>query len=113
MDLRAALISRRARILARLAGLQRDHAGVVRAVAADPPDDEHDPEGATTAFERQLLAALIATARAELADVDEAVKRMAAGRAGRCEACGVAIGAERLRALPTARLCIRCAAGRS
>ena len=35
----------RRRTQARIAALERDHAAIVRAVAADPPDDEHDPEG--------------------------------------------------------------------
>jgi len=41
-----------------LAALERQHAEVVAASLDSNADDEHDPEGATIAFERQQLAAL-------------------------------------------------------
>ena len=72
-------------------------------------DDEHDPEGATIAFERQQLAALLDQARRRLADVEAALERRAAGRYGVCENCGRPIAPERLAARPAARTCIDCA----
>ena len=107
---RAALDAERRRTLARVAALERDHDAIVRAVAADPPDDEHDPEGATTAFERQQLAALIDAARAHLAELDAVAGRLAAGTAGCCETCGGPIGEARLAARPASVRCIGCAA---
>ena len=68
-------------------------------------DDEHDPEGATIAFERQQVAALLEQARRRLADVDAAVTAVEAGTYGRCESCGKPIAPERLAARPTARTC--------
>ena len=44
----------------------------------------------------------------ELADIDEALARLAAGSWGRCLRCGGAVGRDRLRALPHARYCIDC-----
>jgi hypothetical protein len=41
-------------------------------------DDEHDPEGATIAFERQHLAALVSQARRHLAEIDAALRRLPA-----------------------------------
>ena len=102
----------RRRTQARIEALERDHAAIVRAVAADPPDDEHDPEGATTAFERQQLAALIDGARAHLAELDAAAQRLASGVAGRCETCGASIGPARLAARPATVHCIACATAR-
>ena len=43
-----------------LAALERQHAEVVAASVDSNADDEHDPEGATIAFERQQLSALTA-----------------------------------------------------
>ncbi|MPQ96712.1 TraR/DksA family transcriptional regulator [Modestobacter sp. I12A-02628] len=72
-------------------------------------DDEHDPEGATIAFERQQAAALLDQARRRLVEVDEALARAAAGAYGRCAECGGPIGTERLAARPHARTCVACA----
>ena len=94
-----------------LAGLRRDFAGMVDASEASNADDEHDPEGATIAFERQQLAALLARAEARLADVERALQQVGTGGYGACERCGNEIGAERLEARPTARACITCARG--
>ena len=72
-------------------------------------DDEHDPEGATIAFERSQLGALVRQARLHLDEVDAALARLDAGTYGTCEACGDPIGEGRLEARPAARTCIRCA----
>src|SRR5712691_2679924 len=57
------LAAERASAQARLAALEREFDGIVESSAAAAADDEHDPEGGTTAFERQHLAALIGQAR--------------------------------------------------
>ena len=72
-------------------------------------DDEHDPEGATIAFERSQIGALARQARSRLDEIDAALARVAAGTYGVCESCGLPIGEERLAARPAARTCIRCA----
>ena len=46
-----------------------------------------------------------------LAEIEAAEGRLAMGTFGVCVACGRAIAVERLRALPTARLCVRCEEG--
>ena len=74
-------------------------------------DDEHDPEGATIAFERAQLAGLLEAAQDHLGDLDEALGRLREGRYGTCENCGRPIGAGRLAARPAARTCIACAPG--
>jgi DnaK suppressor protein len=72
-------------------------------------DDEHDPEGSTVAYERAQLTAILAATRQRLADLDEALARLAAGSYGRCERCGRPIPAERLAVRPAARTCVACA----
>ena len=44
-----------------------------------------------------------------LQDIEGALDRLDAGEYGECERCGEEIGAARLKALPTATLCIECA----
>ena len=83
---------------------------MVTAAAGSNLDDEHDPEGATIAFEREQLAALLDQARQRLEDIDSALQRVAAGRYGVCERCGGPIGEERLAARPFVRHCVTCAA---
>ena len=74
-------------------------------------DDEHDPEGATLAFERQHAAALLEAARQQVTAAEAALRRLDEGGYGVCERCGQPIGAERLAARPTASTCVRCAGG--
>jgi DnaK suppressor protein len=108
----ALLADERQAALDRLAALERDFSAIVDAAGQADADDEHDPEGATTAFERQHVAALLDQARRQLAQVDAAIARLEAGQYGRCERCGQPIAAARLAARPTASTCIRCASRR-
>ncbi|WP_300402182.1 TraR/DksA C4-type zinc finger protein [Nocardioides sp.] len=112
MDASARLRAERARTLRRLATLSDDYAEVVAASRDTNADDEHDPEGATIAFERSQMGALAAAARAHLAEVEAAEERLASGTYGVCERCGETIGGERLAVRPAARRCVRCAGQR-
>jgi RNA polymerase-binding transcription factor DksA len=109
---RERLAAERADALVRLNGLERDLAGIIESSGAVAADDEHDPEGATIAFERQHVAALLGQARQQLAEIDAALRRVAAGGYGRCDKCGQPIGTDRLAARPAARTCIGCASRR-
>jgi DnaK suppressor protein len=105
----ALLAEERQAALDRLAALEREFSAIVDGAAQANADDEHDPEGATIAFERQHVAALLDQARRQLALVDAAIGRLDAGHYGQCERCGQPIPAARLTARPTATACIRCA----
>ncbi len=94
-----------------LADLRRDHADLVAASRESNADDEHDPEGATIAFERQQLQALIDQAQQRVTDLDAALAQTDAGTYGLCQTCGEPIGTERLEARPSAQTCIACARG--
>ena len=95
-----------------MAALRRTFDNVVASAADDPPDDEHDPEGATIAFERQQLATFIADAERLITELDAALRRLEGGTYGSCERCGQRIAAARLAARPTAQFCVTCAAAR-
>lgn len=109
-EVRRRLAADRAETLDRLSGLERERAGIVAAAESANSDDEHDPEGATIAFEREHTAALLDRARQHLAEIDAAQRRLDDGSYGTCTACGGPIAPDRLAARPTATTCIRCAA---
>lgn len=76
----------------------------------DNSDDEHDPEGATLAFERSQAATLLDQSRARLQDIAEAVTRLDNGEFGICVDCGITIAEARLEIRPYAARCVDCAA---
>jgi DnaK suppressor protein len=109
---REVLLAEQARARQRVAALEREFTGLAEAASSAGTDDEHDPEGATLAFERQHAAALLQAAREQVAAIDAALQRLAAGRYGVCERCGRPIGEGRLAARPAAPTCIQCAGSR-
>ena len=108
---RAGLLAERAAAEAQLAELGADVADLVAAADGANGDDEHDPEGATIAFERAQTQALQAGVRRRVTEIDVALDRLADGEYGECVSCGGVIAAERLAARPSATRCIACAAG--
>jgi RNA polymerase-binding transcription factor DksA len=106
-EVRADLVADRAATLSRIEALSGDVRAVIEAASDVATDDEHDPEGATIAFERSRVGALLEQARVHLSDIDDALHRLDEGRYGLCEICGEPIGAERLAARRVARTCIR------
>ena len=108
-DARRRLAAQREETRAHLAALKRDFDGVVAASLDSNADDEHDPEGATIAFERSQLGAIAQQAQHHLEEIDAALARLADGTYGTCESCGRPIAEARLEARPVARLCIACA----
>lgn len=91
------------------AKLKASFEAIVEAAELVNTDDEHDPEGTTIAFERAQVAALLAQAEADIEAVAHARQRLADGDYGLCATCSGPVGLERLRALPTATRCVRCA----
>jgi RNA polymerase-binding transcription factor DksA len=106
------IVAERDRTLAQITELTRDWDGIVESSAGVAVDDEHDPEGATIAFERAQVHGLLDRARGRLADLGRALELLDAGGYGVCEDCRRPIGAERLAARPAATTCIACAARR-
>ncbi|MEV4190776.1 TraR/DksA family transcriptional regulator [Streptomyces toxytricini] len=107
---RARLAADRADTVAEAAALSREYDGIVAANALVAVDDEHDPEGGSTAFERAHVAALLARTREHLQELDRALDRLAQGSYGRCEDCGSPIPPERLEIRPAAATCVGCVA---
>lgn len=101
-----------------LADAARDAAETLRSTGADidsildarrdsSTDDEHDPEGATLAFERSQADSLRQAALARLDEIDAARARLMTGRYGLCDVCGEAIPSARLEIRPWAARCVR------
>jgi RNA polymerase-binding transcription factor DksA len=107
-EIREVLRQQRESTLERLAALTADFDRIVDASRDSNADDEHDPEGATIAFERSQVDALRQQAHAHLVDVDAALARLDDGTHGTCERCGGPIPDARLEARPTARTCVTC-----
>ena len=111
---RSRLNTDRDQVLGRIAELEQEFGAIVTSVSEGSAggDDEHDPEGATIAFERQHVAALIASARAHLTAIDAALRKVASGTYEICDICSGPIGAERLTVRPASLTCVRCAGKR-
>jgi RNA polymerase-binding transcription factor DksA len=107
--LRRRLRAERASVGTEVAALVVERRRLVEATTAANADDEHDPEGATIAFECAQADALRGQAERRLADLDDALGRLDAGTYGICETCRRPIAADRLAARPAARTCIECA----
>ncbi|ETK36632.1 TraR/DksA family transcriptional regulator [Microbispora sp. ATCC PTA-5024] len=106
--LRDLLTAERAAAVTRVGVLTLAWDDIVASSSLVAVDDEHDPEGATIAFERAHVQALLDQARSQLADLDLALERLGRGRYGTCERCGQPIALERLRARPAATTCVHC-----
>lgn len=92
-----------------IAELERAVAAIIEGSELTSTDDEHDPEGATIAYERAQAMALLQQARTDLARLDDALARLESGGSIVCTSCGRNINIERLLALPAATTCVSCA----
>jgi RNA polymerase-binding protein DksA len=70
-----------------------------------------NPDRADLAWQynqNQRETMLLARAQEQLDEIEQALARIEQGSYGRCTQCGQAIHPERLKAIPTAALCIPC-----
>lgn len=110
---RVLLEQERERRSALLPALRADIAAANSARQDSNVDDEHDPEGATIAFELSQASALLKQSSAGLDQVEAALARISDGSYGICAVCGEPIAEGRLEARPWTPYCIRhAAAGR-
>lgn len=85
-------------------------------MGADPDQDTFEgldydfgfADSAQSTAERNKVLAVVERLRENLHDVDVALAKIEKGTFGVCERCGEPINAERLEAIPYARLCVRC-----
>ena len=74
--------------------------------------EQHVPEGSDHFDEGAPGGVLATRVLAELAQIDEALGRIARGSYGTCVACGGPLGLQRIRAIPEARYCLGCSGQR-
>ena len=67
---------------------------------------QHQADLGTETFNRERDLSILEHIEAELSDVEHALHRLDDGTYGSCEACGRAISADRLEAMPAARFCL-------
>ena len=103
----------RRRLEAELAELHGQRADLEEATEASLSDatgevgfDEEFADAGSFTFERERDLSLVDNAKDLIDKVEHALARIDAGSFGHCEACGAAIEAERLDALPYATLCL-------
>lgn len=101
------LLDEQRRLRDALENLQHDHAG---SLADETQElslaDNHPGDVATETFDRELDEGLEEGAGRQLEQIEAALARIEDGSYGTCAICGKPIGAERLRAVPWATLCI-------
>ena len=108
-EVRAELVAARAEAVAQRDARAADFEEFVDGADLVNTDDEHDPEGATIAFERAQVIALRDDAVRRIGLIDDALARLDAGTYGRCIGCGRTIPPARLAAVPGVETCVDCA----
>ncbi len=68
----------------------------------------HMADVATDNYDREFSLGLASNERKSLYELEDALKRIEEGDFGICDACKSAISKIRLKAVPSARLCIKC-----
>lgn len=107
--LRTRLLDERARLIHTVSHLQGENSGSIEDELGELSAggvDNHMGDTASATYERELDAGFEEGAQQTLKEVEAALARIDAGSYGCCEACGKPIVAERLAAIPWARLCI-------
>lgn len=103
------LEAERHRLCGAVTFLEKENAGSIEeelGEIAGRGDDNHLADMATATYDRELDEGLEEGAQNTLEEIDAALQRIEEGSYGVCEVCGEPIGAERLSAIPWARLCI-------
>jgi RNA polymerase-binding protein DksA len=108
-EYRQRLEDEKVRLLHAVGFLEKENPGSISdelGELAEGGTDNHLGDMATALFDRELDEGLEEGARETLVEIDAALQRIQDGTYGICEGCGKPIGADRLSAIPWARLCI-------
>ena len=97
-----------ARLEADMAELARNHRETLSEATGENAYRDHMADQGTATFERELDMTFEENERDALDEVRAALERVKAGTYGTCLRCTAEIPAARLKAMPTATLCITC-----
>jgi DnaK suppressor protein len=106
---RSLLEEERGRLVHAVGFLERENPGSVEEELGEVSgggNDNHLGDTAGATYDRELDEGLEEGAQQTLAEIEAALQRIEDGSYGVCEICGEPIGAQRLSAIPWARLCI-------
>lgn len=101
-EFRDRLLRARQSLLLTVAGTDEEMADLEAREPGDPMDR------ASVTSTALLVSRLGGQDKRELDEIAEALRRLASGAFGTCEACHGPIGLTRLRAVPAARFCLEC-----
>lgn len=102
LNLHAILVRRRDALRSALAG----DLTLLKELRSESPGDVID--AAYDSAQDEISSQLAEVESRELANIENAIERMKAGKYGVCEVCGGKIPMARLNALPYATVCIEC-----
>jgi RNA polymerase-binding protein DksA len=97
-----------ARLEAEVAQIDAEDRDTLSEASGENAYRDHMADQGSATFERELDMTLEENTREHLAEVRAALARIEAGTYGRCERCSAQIPIERMEAVPTASLCIKC-----
>jgi DnaK suppressor protein len=106
---RERLVAERDRLVHAVGHLHDENAGSIEDELGEVSTggvDNHMADTASATYERELDSVFEEGAQHVLGEVEAALARLEDGSYGSCDVCGKPIGAERLAAIPWARLCI-------
>lgn len=108
-EFKSLLLARTQLLKGDLAGLE----GETRGKGSDDSGEQtrtpgHTAELASDESERDLTFGRMGSQTEELKQIQDALERIKDGSYGQCEKCEGVIPKERLRAIPYARLCVKC-----
>jgi DnaK suppressor protein len=74
-------------------------------------DAQDFADTATNIYDKELHGDLTEKNKKILHNIEEALAKIEEGRFGKCDKCGKDISIERLKAIPSTKLCIKCQTG--
>jgi len=107
-QLRTHLETERARLTDEIAEYERDGQEALSDVSGENNYRDHMADQGTATFTRELDLTLEDEARESLEEIKTALSRIETGEYGVCKRCGAEIPSARLRAVPSADMCIGC-----
>ncbi|MDZ4063682.1 MAG: TraR/DksA C4-type zinc finger protein [Coriobacteriia bacterium] len=107
-ELRLHLETEQSRLRAEVEEIRREGHEALSEASGENNYRDHMADQGTATFARELDMTLDDNVREALSAVEAALARIDSGLYGTCERCGEKINEERLKAMPTATLCITC-----
>ena len=108
-QLRQLLITERAKLAEEIKSIARDASTSPRDASGDlSAYTVHMADMAADTYDRELSMNIASSEQQMLYEIDDALKRLDDGSYGVCQQCNQPIAMSRLKAVPSASLCIEC-----